>query len=95
MKKVLKVMLKVIIWLIPCAGTIICFLFTVYSHIGLIGALIGQYGKEYLGEDNTNGVHMKHDEFRALDKKSYDTVFDQARDDANKIEKYGWKILLG
>ena len=91
MKKVLKTMLKVILWLVPCAGTIACFCCAYCTHLGVIGALINQFGRDYLGEGKANNMHMKHSEFRELDSESWNKVYDKACEDARAIEKAGWK----
>ena len=91
MKKVLKTVLKVILWLVPCAGTIICFGYAYWMHIGIIGALIDRFGRDYLGESKANNMHMKHSEFRELDSESRNKIYDKACDDARGIEKAGWK----
>lgn len=91
MKKVLKTMLKVILWLVPCAGTIACFCCAYCTHLGVIGALIAQYGHEYLDANKTGNAHMKHTEFRALDTEAHNKVYEKACKDARDIENIGWK----
>lgn len=89
MKKVLKVMLKVILWLVPCIGTIVgCW---AWPFVGEIGLCIKYNGYKYLNESRAEDLYMSCKDYMSLDKSKRDTVWKKARSDAYYMRKTGQK----
>ena len=91
MKKVLKVMLKVILWLVPCIGMITGWLAWMCRFFGDVGCYIKYYGHEYLDEANSEGSRMSYEDYTSLDKSKRNTVWKKAISDVDCMQRMGAK----
>lgn len=95
MKKVLKVMLKVLLWLLPCAGTIVCFVYALCTKLSIIGNFIHFSGQGYLNDDCRDERRMSYAEYRALGDKERREVLNEAIKRADFLTSTGWKWICG
>ena len=91
MKKVLKVMLKVILWLIPCLVAVVGWLAWIVRLFSDVGCYIKCYGYEYLDEPNAEKSRMSYKDYKSLDKSKQDAVWKKALSDVNYMRNMGAK----
>lgn len=91
MKKVLNVMLKVILWLIPCLGAVVGWWAWIVRFFCNVGCYIKYYGYEYLDEPNDEKSRMSYMDYKSLDESKQDTVWKKAISDVKYMQKMGAK----
>ena len=94
MRKVLKVMLKVILWLAPVGGFLTFFLVAFWQLMGWKGFVIKILGKNLLDKSVTENVSMTYKEYKELTKDQQKKVLKEAYDVVSHERISGWDWWL-
>ena len=94
MRKVLKVMLKVILWLVPVGGFLTFFWTVFYQLVGWMGFVIKVLGKNLLDKRVTKNTSMTYEEYKALTKDQQKKVRKEACEVVSHERISGWDWWL-